>query len=112
MAKKVAQFRYYGIDSNKNFPKGITKAKLQSGSIFNNCYPITQLGIQALPGTEFYLNGNNKTPIIIGSTGIYELSLEGVSEITHLAFDRYSLSTIETTPTAYLIVDIIYDTED
>ena len=81
-------------------------ARLTKGSIFANYLPITQLGIQALPGTEFYLN-NSISPILIGSTGIYEIDLEGLSEITDLHFNRKSLEAINNNENAYLIIDII-----
>jgi hypothetical protein len=63
-----------------------------------------------LPGTKFYLN-DGINPIIVGSTGIYEVDLEGVSPITKIAFNQESLDIIENTANAYLIVDMIYDTE-
>lgn len=106
MAKQIMQFRYYAEGNSKNYPKNITKAKLTSGSIFSDYLPITQLGIQALPGTKFYLN-NGITPIIIGSTGIYELDLEGLSEITNLSFDASSVEGINKNNNAFLIVDVI-----
>lgn len=106
MAKKIMQFRYYNEGSAKNQPKAINKAKLISGSIFSNYLPITQLGIQALPGTKFYLN-NSTSPIIIGQTGIYELDLEGLSEITNISFEGMSIEAINTNQNAYLIVDVI-----
>ena len=113
MAKQIMQFRYYGesaVNNAKNQPKGINKARLISGSIFSNYLPITQLGIQTLPGTKFYLN-NSTTPIIIGSTGIYELDLEGLSEITNISFESKSLETINLNDNAYLIIDVISDKE-
>jgi hypothetical protein len=64
-----------------------------------------------LPGTKFYLN-NSASPIIIGYTGIYELDLEGVAEITSISFDRDSLSAINNINNAYLIVDAIYNVEE
>lgn len=106
MAKQIMQFRYYAEGSSKNQPRTINKAKLSSGSVFSNYFPITQLGIQALPGTKFYLN-NSTTPIIIGSTGIYELDLEGLSEITSLAFEALSVESINKNNNAYLIIDVI-----
>lgn len=109
MAKKIMQFRYYTEGGTKNWPKDITKSRLAKGSIFANYLPITQLGIQTLPGTQFFLN-NSTDPILIGSTGIYELDLEGLSTITDLRFDIRSLSAIDANENAYLIVDVI--TED
>lgn len=118
MAKKVMQFRYYNDSSLENQPNrtsgisgAITKAKLTSGSIFSAYLPITQLGIQTVPGTKFYLN-NADNPIIIGATGIYELDLEGLSEITAISFDASSITSISSNDSAYLIVDIVYNQDD
>lgn len=109
MAKQVQQIRYYNETSrDKNYPSGISHRTLASGSAFNNYRPIIQLGIQALPGTKFYLN-NAINPIIIGYTGIYELDLNGLSEITAISFDSKSLDAISKNANAYLIVDIIYE---
>lgn len=115
MVKKVMQFRYYSKNDGRNQPNAegseITLSNLQSGGIFENYGNIIQLGIQTLPGTKFYLNyGIN--PIMVGSTGIYELDLEGLSPITKLAFDKKSLDSIEETPNAYLIIDTIYESEE
>lgn len=109
MAKKIMQFRYYGSHDNKssyNQPSVISLDNLHNGTIFTNYLPITQIGIQTLPGTKFYLN-EATTPIMVASTGIYELDLEGLSTITGLTFDYNSLLAIEQTPGAYLIIDII-----
>ena len=112
MAKHIMQFRYYGennIEKENNQPDTITKQLLNSGEIFSKYLPFTQLGIQTLPGTRFYLNDNIEGPIIIGSTGIYELELEGISKITNLSFDMKSLELIDSSNSAYLIIDIIYE---
>lgn len=114
MAKKVKQIRYYSDTSNNNYPTGQHSPKyrtLISGSAFSNYMPIIQLGIQSLPGTKFYLNGSNN-PIIIGNTGIYELDLQGLTEINSLQFDASSLALIQNNNSAYLIVDIIYEGDE
>lgn len=115
MAKKIKQFRYYAenqgnVNPNvaRNFPSTISARNLISGSIFATSTPIVQLGIQGLPGTRFFLNGNNN-PIIIGNTGIYEIDLQGQGEITALSFEASSINQIRDNPNAYLIVDIIYE---
>lgn len=111
MAKQVKQFRYYG-DENRanNWPQGLSMRQLISGSAFTSCIPILQLGIQALPGTEFYLNNpDDSNPIIIGNTGIYELDLSGLSEIISLRFRQKSLQLISENKNAHLIIDIIYE---
>lgn len=115
MAKNIMQFRYYGenAEQGKNQPSGISMTTLQTGTIFESYLPIVQLGIQSLPGTKFYVNGDDSIPsTIIGSTGIYELDLDGLSEITKLSFSRESLERINENNTAYLIVDVIYTSED
>jgi hypothetical protein len=61
-----------------------------------------------LPGTKFYVNGSNN-PIIIGNTGIYELNLQGLTEINSLQFDASSIALIHSNKNAYLIVDMIYE---
>lgn len=109
MAKQVKQFRFYQHNSNKNYPQNaINYRNLVSGSLFAKYMPITQLGIQSLPGTKFYVNNANN-PIIIGHTGIYELNLEGLAEITALSFDAQSIEAIHNNASSYLIVDIIYE---
>ncbi len=109
MARQIAQYRYYNAsDTVRNQPVNIAYNNLISGSIFSKTLPIIQLGIQALPGTKFYLN-NGVDPIIIGSTGIYELDLDGKSEITALSFASSSIKDIMNNVNGYLIVDCIYE---
>jgi hypothetical protein len=81
----------------------------QNGGAFTEYLPFTQLGIQTLPGTRFYLNNNEIGPVIIGSTGIYELDLNGLSKITALSFDQKSVQAVSSNNNAFLIIDIIYE---
>ena len=112
MARKVQQIRYYGdhkSDSDKNYPANLTGNRLRSGSIFNQYTPMKQIGFQTMPGVKFYLN-NSIEPIVIGSTGIYALNVENLTEITALSFDTTSINMINETPsTSYIIVDILYE---
>ncbi len=113
MAKQVMQFRYYQEGDSRNCPAGLISAEsLTSGSLFEDYYPIIQLGVQALPGSQFYLNNSTNTSILIGSTGIYELDLEGYAEITNLIFDEKTIGRINDSPNAYLIIDIISNLEE
>ena len=109
MAKQIIQFRYYGELNNNNFPIGLAKAALISGAAFRNNMPLIQLGIQTLPGITFYLNGNNTRPILIGNTGIYELNLNNLSQITSLAFDSNSMDLIDEQENGALIIDMMYE---
>ena len=125
MAITVKQFRWYGdigAIREQNYPKNvINKTNLRSGSIFFKGNPgvITMLGIQATPGTKFYLN-NAEQSTIIGSVGNYQLDLTGIGEITSIRFDIDSLEDIEAANnsagthlgTAHIIVDAIYESGD
>lgn len=115
MARTVKQFRYYGKENSGNQPEGISTGALASGGIFfdsdEGVQSIVQLGIQTFPGMKFYIN-DGLEPIIVGSTGIYELELSGLTDITSLNFDRTSLQRINDINGAYLIVDAIYETEE
>ena len=108
MAKKIKQFRYYNDNATNNYPSGLSWIQLVSGSAFGTSMPIVQLGIQSMPGTKFYLNGA-VNPIILGSTGIYELDLQGMTQINALSFDANSINFIKSNNNAYLIVDIVYE---
>lgn len=112
MAKQIKQFRYYQEaidgDNSMNEPIGLAQRELASGDAFKKYFPISQLGIQALPGTKFFLN-NNTHSVIVGLTGTYELNLDGKAEITALQFDNESINATRLNNNAYIIVDIVYD---
>ena len=116
--KQVKQFRFYGtpddLSKSQNYPEDLSINDLYTGRIFYDYTPITQIGIQSLPGTKFYLNNNStKTnPIILGYTGTYELNIEGIAEINNLCFETESLLRINKIPGASLIIDIVYGGED
>lgn len=118
MANRIKQYRYYNdnVDgTTRNQPQFlsdgttyVTYNHFVNGDVFGTCYPVLQLGVQALPGTKFYLN-EAPDPIIIGNTGIYELDLNGSIEISKIQFEARSMRLIRDNQNAYLIVDIIYD---
>lgn len=108
MAKRVKQFRYYGDGSILNSPMADSNNEYVSGAVFSAYYPILQLGIQAMPGTKFYLN-KSTNPVMIGYTGIYELDLNGQIEISALNFDKASMDQINELNNALLIVDVVYE---
>lgn len=125
MSKQIKQFRFFKENDINNYPsiggpsstsnsEDININSLFTGNIFTPYMPITQLGIQSLPGTKFYLNDNlyRTNPIILGYTGLYELNLENISEINSLSFDLESLTRINSIEGAYLIIDIIYDKDE
>lgn len=108
MAKKVGQIRWFGDNKSQNYPADVTLAKLRYGTAFPKTCPIVQIGIQTLPGTKVYLNAHT-VPVIIGATGIYELSVDGLANLTSVQFDNQSLKTIEENKNAYIIIDYIYE---
>ena len=110
MAKKLKQFRWYGTDNTNNSPSASLK-EYADGTVFSSYYPIAQLGIQALPGTKFYLNGSVK-PITIGVSGIYDLDIKNGARVTQLSFSQESLEAIGNNTTNLLIVDILYGEEE
>ena len=68
--------------------------------------PVIQLGIQALPGTTFRINGGNN--IQIGQYGLYELDLSELGgQILDLTFIK--IVTNETHNINSALVDIVYE---
>lgn len=114
MAKYVNQVRYYKSGSAKNSPSGLSRAGLSTGTAFRYNPQmgagIVQLGIQTMPGVQFVIN-SAPTPITVGSTGIYELNVEGLTSISSLNFTKTSLDVIDGNENAYIIVDYIYEKE-
>lgn len=111
MAKQIYQYRYYPKLDTRNQPTDLNEINLVNGTIFADKMPITQLGIQTLPGVQFYLNGSTN-PITIGTTGIYELDMSTEAIITSLRFDYESIQLIKGSQTAYLIIDIVWGEDD
>lgn len=110
--KKIYQYRYYGENNSKNQPANINYNALVGGSFLDtNKIPIVQLGIQSIPGGAFYINGSNE-PVILGSTGIYELELGAEAEITAIKVLPSTVHLINDNPSAYLLIDIMYEAED
>lgn len=114
--RKAYQYRWVknNVDTDKIWPEDATIESFFTGSLFAEKTPIYQLGIQALPGTKFFLNGGID-PVIIGATGIYELDLQDKASISALRFDAESMKTIEKAGevgNGFLIVDIVYEGEE
>ena len=103
MGKQVAQVRYFGEKNKNNFPSGLRKVDLTTGEVFKNYYPITLLYIQGAPENKFNLNyGENS--IIIGNSGVYELELNGIMDITNIVFNDVKVDTENP-----LIINLIYE---
>ena len=98
---QIKQFRYYGDQSSNNYPTSLTKEDLCYGNIFSSLGGVTHLGIQAQPGTIFYLN-EGPWPIAVGSTGIYELCLNNNAVLTAIQFKESTLNHLNG-----IIIDVI-----
>lgn len=105
--KKIYQYRYYG-NSSKNYPKSLNAVQLTNGEIFNQTSKgsITHLGLQASPGTTFFLNRCDN-PIQIGKTGIYEIDVTGYGYITSIMFSDDTLALVN--EDNGIIIDIVYE---
>lgn len=110
MSKRIKQFRFNGTNPNLNAPETITADSLITGTIFEGYAPFTQLSIEALPGTKFYLN-NSTQPIIIGNNGIFEIGPLNELEISSLSFAAQTVYAAQENGLAQIIVNILYDTE-
>ena len=105
--KKIYQYRYYG-ESAKTYPEELNATMMANGEIFSRTgkNSITHLGLQAAPGTTFFLNlGTN--PIQVGKTGIYEIDITGYGFITSILFSSSTLERV--TEDNGIIIDIVYE---
>ena len=104
MERKFKQIIFCNSNSTAN-TAGVTIENLNNGDAFQAYLPLSQLGVRALPGTKFYVNGN-ENPVIIGFTGMFEMDLDSAA-INSLSFDIDSLRRIERDDSAYLVVDML-----
>lgn len=104
----IKQYRFYDSSKHNIATTGEDPIEnLMTGNFLSGNTPIVRLGIQALEGTRFYLN-DMVEPIIIGSSGIFELELKGVIEISNIRFDAVSIDAIIKNKNATLIIDTVY----
>ena len=107
LVQKIKQFRYYAESAAQNFPSTLTAEQLVSGSCFNSYLPAVEIGVAALPGTKFYINGLDN-PIIVNFSGLFNLRFKEVGLVDSISFDPNTIEYIKTNDSAYLIVDLIY----
>ncbi len=106
MEQKFKQYVYCGKQNNHNYPIGLDGEDLITGALFNNS-SYTQIGIQAPPGTKFYVNAST-SPAIVGYSGLFEVDFQSGGLIGELHFDRQSIEYIEQNDSAMLIIDLAY----
>jgi hypothetical protein len=78
MSKQIKQIRYYGDGSRDNYPVGLSRRQLISGTAFSKYAPMLKLRIEAPPKTKFYLNGSSNS-VIVKNDGVFELDVDGFS---------------------------------
>lgn len=107
MGYTIEQYRYYNFEgtslsSNLNLlnlvNQGITPG--ENNEVFE------QIGIQTIPGIEFYFNGDINGSIMIGPSGIYELRVP-YADITNIKISENSKNFLENSNGGYLIIDVI-----
>lgn len=122
---RVAQFRYFGGDSNIEGSLYDREGTWLSNILSNNSTEvIKKIGIQTLPGTGVYIN-KNITPIVVNETGILEIDVKSGLQITSISFDKKSIEAIAANTRkendenvkvasdfSYLIVDFLIATEE
>lgn len=108
MTFSFAQVRY---NQNGSSMSNTDDQSMVSGNAFRNYKAIIQLGIQAPPGTIFYINGSDNK-MMIGSSGVFELDLLNKTSISGLRFDQKSIDLVQENDSAFIIVDILYAGEE
>lgn len=112
MATRITQFRYYAEGNENNFPKENSWPSYCSQETFKKYSPISQLGIQTLPGTKIYIN-SSINPIIIGATGIFELDVTKTSAVINgLRVDQASMELIRDLENGYIIIDLVHGEQE
>lgn len=104
MAYRFAQVRYNQDGSDLS---NTTAEDMISGRAFGSYTAIFQLGIQAPPGTIFYINGSN-SQLLVGASGVFELDLLNKASISSLRFDATSIDFVQENDSSLIIVDILY----
>lgn len=107
MVQQFKQFIYYNDSSAYNHPAGLKALDLINGTAFSGYTPLAQLGVQAPPGTSFYVNGGD-IPAIVGFTGLFDIDLTQGGEISSLKFSSESINYIRSNDSAMLIIDMSY----
>lgn len=102
--KRIRQFRYYDNPS-ENSPR--TGLDFKNDNWFKSIGPVSHLGVQATPGTRFYLNDSTST-ISVGQTGIYEIDLGSLGIIQSFKIDVSSID-FNNLPKTGIIVDVVYE---
>ena len=101
MAKQIAQL-YYDGNSKPPFENG-TQIEGWSTNLLQGLGSVTQIGIYALPGTQFKINKGSEQTFIIGSSGLFSLSINE-NPIKEL-YVNYNLENTG----HFIIIDLVYE---
>lgn len=116
MAKMVKQLRYFGKGGNSNLSSNIFVSETKDDkviypNIIQNFAPVVQLGIQTIPGVSFTIGNSDPNVITIGPTGVFQLDVDGFSEITQLRLAGGAELFMNNNPIGFLIIDFVYDAD-
>ena len=117
--KRIAQFRYYGQDTDYNFPPDILTGTpiseaCPTPSMLMKYRNISRLNIYTIPGVILYIYYNDlkRTTIryVIGATGVLNLDLSLSSlGIRGVRLDEGSLHMLRENKEHHFILTIVYD---
>lgn len=117
--KRMAQFRYYGQDTDYNYPSDILTGTpitdaCPTPSMLMKYRNISRLNIYTIPGITLYIYYNDlkRTIIkyIIGATGVLNLDLSLSSlGVRGIRIDEGSLQALRENKEYHFILTIIYD---
>ena len=106
----MATFKQYIYSSDGSaYNKGFEQQQGSIGTLLTSGLQlgvVSHIGIQAPPGTRFYLNGNTQNSVVVGFLGYVEIDYSGTSaSITSIRFDTASIQIIQQNPNILLIMD-------
>ena len=106
MARKIKQIRFPGHDID-TWVLDQNTGKEWSSNLFEGLGSVIQLGIYALPGTEFRTNKNIIQTFIMNGSGLFSLNTEEIP-LRYLSLSKNSYDNIENGQN-FIIIDLIYD---
>lgn len=108
MASRIKQIRFPGyIINDDQWIEDQSAGKFWSPNLLEGLGSVTQLGIYALPGTEFKTNKNIPQTLIINGSGLFSLNLEE-TPLNYLSLSKSSYDNIKQSQ-HFIIIDLIYE---
>lgn len=109
MASKIKQIRFpgYPISGDDYWKQDQNTKKFWSPNLLKDLGSVIQLGIYALPGTEFRTNENIEQTLIINGSGLFSLNVEEIP-LNYLSLNKDSYdNTVQSQH--FIIIDLVYE---